>query len=297
MKKSVSHSGSGHSHQDHHAHILEDHFAGENNPAHEAMTPDSRILTIRPYSGLSGDMVLTGLATLAMAERQLLPDSEEGDQWLAKHLEQILPQLKDTVRIGPKLVNGIAGWHSHVELPLVHEHRSLTDIKGIIEISAMPDAAKARANKCFELLADCEARVHGKKPEEVHFHEVGALDSILDICGACLFYEILKKPPVICGPLPIADGAVICQHGLLPAPPPAVLGLLKGLAIRPFSALGETVTPTAASLLHILEVNFGPWPAMVVQNTALVYGGKVFPDVPNGAAFALGSGPAGIPRV
>lgn len=246
------------------------------------------ILAIRPYSGLSGDILLTGLATLCLEKEQIRPGSEQAGQWLEEQLAKVAPELVKAVKIATKLVGGIAGWHAYVDLPASHEHRSPGDIAELISASSLSESAKKMALGCFSLLAECEAQAHGITPPEVHFHEVGALDSILDICGACEFYHLLEAPAIICGPLPIGDGHVHCQHGLLPAPAPAALMLLKGLATRPFAGSGETVTPTAAALLHALNARFGSWPHMLVEHTALVYGSKTFPDAANGVAFALG---------
>ncbi len=128
--------------------------------------------------------------------------------------------------------------------------------------------------------------MHEKRPEDIHFHEVGALDSILDICLTCELFTRLAPSRFVVSSLPIADGSVVCAHGVIPVPAPAVLELLEGIPVRPFPAEGETVTPTAAA-------HFGPWPAMLVRKTALVYGTRVFPNVPNGAVFACGTAYAG----
>ena len=90
-------------------------------------------------------------------------------------------------------------------------------------------------------------------------------------------------------PLPIADGEVVCAHGVIPVPAPAVLELLEGIPVRPFSGEGETVTPTAIALLRSLGATFGPWPAMLVEKRALVYGSRVFANAPNGTIFACGT--------
>ena len=113
------------------------------------------------------------------------------------------------------------------------------------------------------------------KPEAVRFHEVGALDSILDICMACVLFTRLSPARFVVSPLPIADGEVVCAHGVIPVPAPAVLELLEGIPVRPFSGEGETVTPTAIALLRSLGATFGPWPAMLVEN-GLWSTGRVF---------------------
>ena len=93
----------------------------------------------------------------------------------------------------------------------------------------------------------------------------------------------------MCSPLPLADGGVHCAHGWLPTPAPAVLELLRDVPVCGFAGKGETVTPTAIALLKALGVSFGPWPSMRIERRALVYGGRVFPDAPNGAVWACGS--------
>jgi uncharacterized protein (DUF111 family) len=116
------------------------------------------------------------------------------------------------------------------------------------------------------------------------------LDSIIDTCLCCRFFALLKPARFVCSPLPLADGGIHCAHGLLPSPAPAVLRMLEGIAVRGFPGVGETVTPTALSLLKALRADFGPWPEMTVLKTAISYGTKVFPDAPNGALWALGRG-------
>ena len=202
-----------------------------------------------------------------------------------------VPALGGSIAIVRKEVGGIGGWHAQVTLPEAHEHRSLAHIRDIIAASGITPGARDLAQACFALLARCEAEVHGKAPDEVCFHEVGALDSILDICLACALYDRLAPARFVVGPLPLADGSVLCAHGHIPAPAPAVLALLGGIPVRPFAGApcaGELVTPTAIALLRTFGCKFGPWPAFRVTGTALVYGSKVFPDTANGAVFAVG---------
>lgn len=237
------------------------------------------VLTIRAHSGLSGDMFLAGLLRM----------TESGEAELNGLLPAITPDLAGSVRLVRRQVRHIGGWHAEVSLPRRHEHRTLADITAIIAASGLGEAAKALAVDTFTLLARAEAAVHEKRPEEIHFHEVGALDSILDICLTCELFARLAPSRFVVSPLPIADGSVACAHGVIPVPAPAVLELLEGVPVRPFPAEGETVTPTAAALLRTLGAEFGPWPSMRVQRTALVYGTRVFLDVPNGAMFACGT--------
>ena len=153
----------------------------------------------------------------------------------------------------------------------------------------MDAGAKETALAAFRLVAKAEGRVHGAKPEEVHFHEVGALDSILDICLASQLFHELNPGRFVVSPLPVCDGSIACAHGVIPCPAPAVTELLEGIPVRPFSGEGETVTPTGLALLRAMGAEFEPWPAMRIVRMARVYGNTVFPGAPNGARFAFGA--------
>lgn len=283
-----------HEHIDNHLHAhIHAHACPANHPDYgELAGAEGEVATIRSHSGLSGDMMLAGFAILNLEKMRLDPQGPEAEAWLRELLDGIMPDLGGKVRVLAHEVNGIGGWQARVDLPQAHEHRNLADVRQIIGQAGMSDAAKENATGCFELIAACEAQVHGKKPEEVHFHEVGALDSILDICAVCELYDRLGSPVLICGPLPVADGEIACAHGILPAPAPATLRMLAGVPVRPFggsSQAGELVTPTAIGLLRALKARFGPWPGFRLQYSAIVYGQRVFPRAPNGAIFALGS--------
>ena len=253
--------------------------------------PAGRILVVRTPSGLSGDMLLTGLARISATSQDAL------DRLVA---DLKLADLIGAARMVPKSVADIAGWGLEVTLPSHdrhghgqghgHAHRHLTDVARIIEASAMTARAKELALAAFTLLARAEGAVHGIDPGQVHFHEVGALDSILDVCVCCALFDRISPARFVCSPLPVCDGAVRCAHGLLPAPAPATLALLTGVPVYGIASEGETVTPTAASLLKALGAEFGPWPAMILERQERVYGGRVLPGVPNGALFALGVG-------
>ncbi len=262
-------------HHDHdHGHVHEHHHEHDHHewPGHE------RILTIRMHSGLSGDMFLAGLLGLtgiAMDEVEAI-------------LGGILPELSGCLALERVEVNAIGGLHAKVTLPHQHSHRTLADVEAIIEASSMQDAAKKYALAAFTMLARAEGSVHGKSPSSVHFHEVGALDSILDTCLSCELFCRLGVDRLVASPLPLGDGQVTCAHGILPVPAPAVLELLENIPVRPFNGEGETVTPTAISLLRAFGAEFGPWPRMLMQRKVLAYGTRVFANAPNGALFAYG---------
>lgn len=235
------------------------------------------IIVIRPASGLSGDMLLTGFARLAGADDATLGALATG-----------LGLPADCLAIEPRSLNAIGGWGARVRLPHEHAHRTLADVRTIIAGSPLGAEAQRLAEAAFTLLAEAEGRVHGIAPEAVTFHEVGALDSILDICLVAALFAQMEPAALVCGPLPLCDGTVRCAHGLLPAPAPAVLEMLEGVAVCGIDSEGETVTPTALALLKGLGARFGAWPSMRIERRALVYGGRVLPGVPNGAIFARG---------
>lgn len=272
-----------HDHHDHghHDHGHHDHHEHDHHHDHHHAGPAARgrVLTVRASSGLSGDIMLAGLAALA----------DLGDKDLDQLIDELgLDALRGSVRLETRSVNSIAGVGCKVTLPHEHAHRNLADILEIVETGAMPDEAKALAVQAFTILARAEGEVHGKPYREVTFHEVGALDSILDICLVSRVFAMLKPERFVCNPLPLADGVVHCAHGKVPSPAPAVLRLLDGVPVSGFAGQGETVTPTAIALLKALGADFGPWPDMVVRKSVISYGTKVFPDVPNGAIWAMG---------
>lgn len=233
-------------------------------------------IVLRTPSGISGDMLLTGLARLSglsAAELDALVDAIG------------LPELRNAVRIEPHVVNWISGYKASVTTPDEHAHRHLSDILAIIEASALSAPAKALASRAFTILAEAEAKVHDIPIAEVHFHEVGALDSILDTCLAAALYAHIAPARLHCSPLPICDGTIRCDHGLLASPAPAVQEMLRGVPVYGVDAMGETVTPTALAFLRAVDARFGKWPDCEVVDTVRVYGSKVFEKLPNGALF------------
>ena len=271
------------------------HHEEENCPfvhAHDGHHHDHRVssghsvLTVRAVSGLSGDMMLTGLMRMNGIE----PEDPVSHGLIDELLSSVgLPALLGSVSLEHRSINHIAGWGCKVKLPHEHEHRTLKDITEIIEASSMVPAARDLAIHTFSILAEAEGRVHGKPASDVHFHEVGALDSILDICMSCMLFVRLNPGRFVCSPLPMGEGGVRCAHGWIPTPAPAVLELLQDIPVCGFAGHGETVTPTAVALLRTLGAEFGPWPTMRIQRRSLVYGDRVFTNAPNGSIWALGT--------
>ncbi len=262
----------------HHAH---DHHAHDHDHHHEPRRRHSGpALVIRPTSGISGDIIVAGLLALSGL-------SEDDLKAILDSLN--LGHLKGHVRLEPRMLDSVGGVGLHVDLPHEHEHRNLADMEDFFERAQISDRAKSLALTAFRLLAEAEGAVHGLPAREVHFHEVGALDSMLDFGLAAVLFDHINPGRVVCGPLPICDGVISCRHGLLPAPAPAVLRLLEGVPVVGLPSKGETVTPTGLALLKAFNVEFGLWPALSIVRHALVYGTRRLEGVPNGAIFALGS--------
>lgn len=243
---------------------------------------DAPLLVLRTPSGISGDMLVAGLARLSGDENAV-------DGFLA---DLLMPQLSGTVSIRPHAINSISGWRAFVDVPDEHIHRPLTAIVEIIEASRLTDGARALSIATFELLAQAEGHVHGMPPDNVEFHEVGALDSIIDICLASALFDRIAPARFHCSALPVCDGQIDSAHGLLATPAPAVQEMLRGVPVYGIASRGETVTPTALAFLKAAGAVFGPWPPMQVNDIVRIFGGKILPGIANGAIFALGL-PAG----
>ena len=200
-----------------------------------------RMLRFDPVGGASGDMILAALIDLGVPVDRLLADL------------RTLPVEAFDIAVEAVHAGGLTGRRAGVSVPpSPHEHaahRTFATIRKMIDGSALPDAVKSAATAVFHDLAKAEGRVHGKDPEDVHFHEVGALDSIVDIVGACDALAILHIDAVACGPLPLGAGTVQTAHGILPVPAPATVELLRGHPVLDTGDPFEMVTPTGAALL------------------------------------------------
>ena len=159
-----------------------------------------------------------------------------------------------------------------------HDHtRTFKDVAALIRDSGLPEGVKERAEAVYRRLAHAEATVHGATLESVHFHEVGAVDSIIDVVGAVYALHLLGVERVLCSALPNGHGFVRCAHGLMPIPPPATAELLQGVPLRQVDVQGELVTPTGAALASTLAESFGPLPGLTIQATGYGAGKKEFP--------------------
>jgi len=160
-------------------------------------------------------------------------------------------------------------------------HRNLADVEAIVDGAELPETVALMAKSVFRTLAEAEGEVHGASVEMVHFHEVGAVDAIVDVVGACIALDELAVDEIICSSLPMGSGTVDCAHGTMPLPAPAVAAMLPGVPIHPAGVEGETVTPTGAALVTTFASGFGPMPAMTVETVGIGGGTMERPGLPN----------------
>ena len=259
-------------------------------------------LHLDPFSGIAGDMFLAALidlgATVEALERALAPlpihdrfrlrverVSSHGIGAVNLHVDEV--QAAEDVGS-----HQASSGHHHVGHHHHHHHTTSRDIVAMIALMDAADRAKDRAERIVRKLAEAEARVHGIEPDRVHFHEVGAIDSIVDMLGAAVALEELDVATVSCGVLPISRGWVKCAHGLMPVPAPATAYLLEGLATQGVDREGELVTPTGAAIVAALTEETTPLPTpppMRPIATGYGAGDRQYPDYPNLLRVTLGN--------
>lgn len=248
-----------------------------------------RVLYFDCPAGLSGDMALGALLDLGLDAAALR--LELGKLGLDGEYELVITK-------GNK--RGITGTSVHVRLTHdhgeddgsdhghEHKYRRLDGIASMIINSGLSEVVKGKAVSMFRMLAEAEGKVHGIPPEEVHFHEVGAVDSIVDIVGVCVCMDMLKADKIVFSALNTGSGRVKCQHGLLPVPAPATAELLKGVPSYSDGTPSELTTPTGALIARSFAGAFGPLPEMTVERVGYGLGFKDF-EFPNAARVFLGS--------
>ncbi len=178
--------------------------------------------------------------------------------------------------------------HNHHHHHHHHHHTGYREIMAMVEQLDTTPRGRERAGRVVTVLAEAEARVHGKTLDEIHFHEVGAVDSIVDMLGSVVALELLDIDTLSCGVLPISSGFVKCAHGLMPVPAPATAYLLQDLPTLGVDRRGELITPTGAALVKALCDTFGPPPAMTLRGVGYGAGDRTDPKVPNLLRLFLG---------
>lgn len=232
------------------------------------------------YSGVAGDMLLGAMLDAGL-------DAERFRAEIAKlGVDGVEIQVEKTVR------RGITGVDVKVVTGHDHAHRHLSTIEKIIDASAIDAAAKETAKKIFRRLGEAEAAVHGVSIEKVHFHEVGAVDAIVDICGAAIGLAMLGIEKLYCSPLNLGSGTVKAAHGVMPVPAPATARLVKGLPTYSDGPAVELTTPTGAAIVSTLCESFGAMPPMSIESIGYGAGDKDFPDRANMLRLVIGASSA-----
>lgn len=221
------------------------------------------------FAGASGDMVLGALVS-AGVDAQVLKEQ------LA--LLGVPGYEIDFVRVDR---SGISAIQARVKTEHEHEHRQLSQILKIIDESRLQSSIRERAARIFTRLAEAEARVHNQAIENVHFHEVGALDAIIDVVGAAICFDLIGAQQFICSPLRVGKGTIKMAHGHFPIPPPAVAELLKHAPVYAGDLEGEFVTPTGAAIITSVCNRFVSLPQFMIETTGYGAGTREYGEFPN----------------
>jgi len=232
------------------------------------------------FSGISGDMTIAALIDLGV-------DSE----WFLQKLNS-LPFLSNKIDllIASDVKKGVkARTFKVIEKSASENHRSYKDIKQLIESADLKPAVSALAINIFEHVALAESKIHNKEIDQVHFHEVGAIDSIVDIVGAALLIDKLNPERIVSSPITLGFGTVKCQHGIYPIPAMATLEILKSIPVIGGQEEGELTTPTGAAIVKTLADSFEPaMPKMTVHQIGYGAGERNLKEQPNVLRVVLG---------
>jgi uncharacterized protein (TIGR00299 family) protein len=249
------------------------------------LRPTERWAYFDCFSGLSGDMTLGALIDLGLE---------------APELERLLNALKlGELRLEVRQVakEHLRGIKVDFHLDGASPERNYPEIKALIEAAPLPGRTRELSLTMFRLLAEVEARIHGQPLEAVHFHELGAIDTILDVVGVAFGVEQLGITRVFVSPIPQGWGMIAGAHGRLPNPAPATLELLKGLPVYGTDLPGELVTPTGAAILRALEAEGELCPPMKLERVGYGAGSRDLPDHPNLLRLYLGEPVTALPGV
>jgi hypothetical protein len=230
----------------------------------------SRVLYFDCFSGIAGDMACGAFLALTGAEKEL------------RRALRGLPVRGYSLSVERASSSGMAGTRVSVKLSARKApSRHLPEIVSLLRRANLPAGTRDRAVDCFERLAEAEAKVHGTTKDKVHFHEVGAIDAIVDIVSACFLFEHLGAPGAFCSALPGGSGEAWSSHGKIPVPVPAALALFSDAPWRLGEGDGELVTPTGAALLRAFEVSFERPPGMIVRGVGVGVGHREIPGRAN----------------
>jgi len=254
-----------------------------------------RIAYLDCFSGVSGDMFLGALVDAGVSPELLAETVAALDIGARLEISRVVrggisATKVDVYANGEKDLPREAFWqqqgHDHA-----HKHsrgRGLNEIRRIIEKAPISSDAKRTAIKIFETLGEAEAEIHNTSVEQVHFHEVGAVDAMVDIVCAAVGAESLAVEEWVCSPLNVGGGTVKCAHGTLPVPAPATLKLLRDAPVYSSGPQVELVTPTGAAIVKTLSGRFAPFPAMKIEKAGYGAGTRDFPEHPNLLRLTIG---------
>ncbi|MCA9066842.1 MAG: nickel pincer cofactor biosynthesis protein LarC, partial [Planctomycetaceae bacterium] len=237
-----------------------------------------RVAWLECATGLSGDMTLAALID-AGVDRDALRTAIGSLN---------LPDVR--LRIETTIKNGFRATQVFVDHPEQHAHRGFSDIRAIVEAATgLSPRQKSLALDLFRCVAEAEARVHGSTLEHVHFHEVGAIDSIVDIVGAAVGFDLLNVDRIVSNFIPPGRGFVRIDHGICPIPAPGTAEILKGIPLADIPIEAELTTPTGAAIVKILADSFGPMPPMTIEQIGCGAGCMTFADRANVLRIFVGT--------
>jgi pyridinium-3,5-bisthiocarboxylic acid mononucleotide nickel chelatase len=237
----------------------------------------TRVAYLDCVGGLAGDMLLAALLDAgAELERLRAVPLALGLSGVAVEAERVERQ-------------GIGALHVSIEASDDHAHRNYREIRRIVEQAELPVAARTRSLEAFARLAEVEGGIHGIRPEDVHFHELGSLDTLVDLCGTFVLLDDLGVERVTSSPLPYARGLTKAAHGVLPLPAPATLGLLAGARLMGVETQAELVTPTGAAIAAVLVDEWGTLPPLTLERVGYGAGTADLADRPNVVRLVLGT--------
>ena len=233
------------------------------------------------FAGASGNMILGALVELGVDRNELVR------QLNGLNISDFEINVETVDR------SGISATYVGVAVPAELNHRHLADILSIIENSSLSHTVKSRSSQIFTRLAEAEAKVHGIPVETVHFHEVGALDAIIDVVGSCIGFELLGAESFACSRIHVGSGFVEMKHGKFPVPPPAVADLLRDIPIYSTEIEGELITPTGAAIISALCDSYGEIPDVKVEYIGYGAGSREYTGFPNVLRLMIGESRAG----
>ena len=237
---------------------------------------EERVLYFDIINGISGDMTIATLLDLGIPKDIFLEE-----------IYKLNLNDEFEINIEQKNESGIVGTKIEVITKEVNSHRHLSDIYDIIDKSSLNEFVKNKSKEIFMVIANAEAKIHGTTIDKIHFHEVGAIDSIVDVVSTCILVDLLGIDKIYSTSIPVGSGFVKCDHGLMPVPAPATIEILKDVPIRLNTVRGECTTPTGAAIIKTLCNEFVDVLEFEVKQIGYGMGHKQF-EIPNILRTVLG---------